>query len=171
MEDGDLILAINGEPVESMEHEDIVRRIKQSGDRVNLTSISMAGRHFYRQVGVASRTWGPPQQEVGSTLIRCLSPPQLGISPLLFRERLIVGDRDTVGKTPGGGGPRSGGLMFPSVSFEEPEYDLQVRPSNMVHVPDPLGMSNHSEGIGLPFDLCSLDGNGRHFLVTDPRRT
>uniref|UniRef100_H3C0K5 PDZ domain containing 3a n=1 Tax=Tetraodon nigroviridis TaxID=99883 RepID=H3C0K5_TETNG len=61
MEDGDLVLAVNGEPVESMEHDDIVSRIRRSGDRVSLSTICLAGRHFYRQ---------------------------LGISPLLFRERL-----------------------------------------------------------------------------------
>lgn len=53
MEEGDLVLAVNGEPVESMEHEDIVSRIRRSGDTVDLSSICMAGRHFYRQVGVA----------------------------------------------------------------------------------------------------------------------
>ncbi|XP_051253928.1 Na(+)/H(+) exchange regulatory cofactor NHE-RF3-like isoform X2 [Dicentrarchus labrax] len=65
MDDGDLLLAVNGEPVESMEHEDIVKKIRQSGDKVILTSISIPGRDFYRA---------------------------LGISPLLFHDKLTLQD-------------------------------------------------------------------------------
>ncbi|KAF3847304.1 hypothetical protein F7725_020332, partial [Dissostichus mawsoni] len=53
MEDGDLLLAVNGKPIESMEHEDIVKEVRQSGEAVILTTISIPGRDFYREIGIS----------------------------------------------------------------------------------------------------------------------
>lgn len=110
MEDGDLVLAVNGEPVEHLEHEDIVSRIRRSGANVGLSAISLAGRHFYRQVGA----WRP---SAGSRREAAQPPavvPQLGISPLLFRERLAA--------------EPSGALTSPSVCVEDADLPPEVAP-------------------------------------------
>ncbi|KAM6959263.1 Na(+)/H(+) exchange regulatory cofactor NHE-RF3 [Aplochiton taeniatus] len=52
MQDGDLLLAVNGQPTESMEHDDIVKLVRKSGGRVSLTAIPPRGRDYYTQLGI-----------------------------------------------------------------------------------------------------------------------
>uniref|UniRef100_A0A8C4XGQ9 PDZ domain containing 3a n=1 Tax=Erpetoichthys calabaricus TaxID=27687 RepID=A0A8C4XGQ9_ERPCA len=47
--DGDLLLAVNGDPVEGVDHEDIVAKIRASGSQVTLTVIDCKGSDFYAQ--------------------------------------------------------------------------------------------------------------------------
>lgn len=71
-----------------MEHEDIVKRIRQSGDKVSLSCISLKGRDFYREVCVQLCQNRQFIQILNQDLSwNALSPPpQLGFSPLLFHD-------------------------------------------------------------------------------------
>uniref|UniRef100_A0A673L473 Na(+)/H(+) exchange regulatory cofactor NHE-RF4-like n=1 Tax=Sinocyclocheilus rhinocerous TaxID=307959 RepID=A0A673L473_9TELE len=53
MEDGELVLAVNGEQVEDAEHKGIVSKIRQSGQQVTLTTISIPGRDYFTQLGIS----------------------------------------------------------------------------------------------------------------------
>ncbi|KAG7279761.1 hypothetical protein CRUP_021377 [Coryphaenoides rupestris] len=53
MEDGELVLAVNGVAMETAEHKHVVRKIRESGQSVTLTTISLPGRDYYRQLGLS----------------------------------------------------------------------------------------------------------------------
>ncbi|KAJ8397230.1 hypothetical protein AAFF_G00440640 [Aldrovandia affinis] len=50
MQDGDLLLAVNSETVEMLEHDDIVSRIRLSDQQVTLTIIHVNGRDLYMKL-------------------------------------------------------------------------------------------------------------------------
>ncbi|KAM3600659.1 uncharacterized protein V6R79_000341 [Siganus canaliculatus] len=51
--DGDLLLEVNGESVESLMHNEIVNRVKLSGQQVSLTTIPLRGLEFYSKLGLS----------------------------------------------------------------------------------------------------------------------
>ncbi|KAM4619786.1 NHERF family PDZ scaffold protein 4b [Polymixia lowei] len=53
MRQGELLLAVNGESVESLKHEEIVDRVRESGQQVTLTTITSQGLEFYTQLGLS----------------------------------------------------------------------------------------------------------------------
>lgn len=50
--DGELLLEVNGESVESLQHEEIVGRVRKSGQQLSLTTITPQGLEFYSRVGI-----------------------------------------------------------------------------------------------------------------------
>ncbi|KAM9385732.1 NHERF family PDZ scaffold protein 4b [Pholidichthys leucotaenia] len=53
VQDGELLLEVNGESVESLKHEEIVNRVRLSGQHVCLTTITPLGLEFYTQLGLS----------------------------------------------------------------------------------------------------------------------
>lgn len=52
MQDGEVLLEVNGESVASLKHEEIVDRVRQSGKKVTFTTITPQGLDFYTQVRI-----------------------------------------------------------------------------------------------------------------------
>ncbi|KAM4545190.1 NHERF family PDZ scaffold protein 4b isoform 3-T3 [Odontesthes bonariensis] len=53
MQDGEILLEVNGESVESLKHEEIVDRMRLSGQQFSLTTITASGLEFYTQLGLS----------------------------------------------------------------------------------------------------------------------
>ncbi|XP_024117274.1 PDZ domain containing 3b isoform X1 [Oryzias melastigma] len=52
MKDGEILLEVNGESVESLTHTEIVDRVRLSGEKLSLTTISFPGLEFYTKLGL-----------------------------------------------------------------------------------------------------------------------
>ncbi|XP_070699661.1 NHERF family PDZ scaffold protein 4b isoform X2 [Pempheris klunzingeri] len=53
MQDGELLLEVNRESVESLTHEEIVDKVRLSGKQVSLTTITPQGLEFYTKLGLS----------------------------------------------------------------------------------------------------------------------
>ncbi|XP_062450657.1 Na(+)/H(+) exchange regulatory cofactor NHE-RF4 [Rhea pennata] len=53
MKEGDRLLAVNGESIEGLDHQQTVLRIRAHADRVTLLVIDPAGDEFYRSIGLS----------------------------------------------------------------------------------------------------------------------
>ncbi|XP_041657972.1 PDZ domain containing 3b, partial [Cheilinus undulatus] len=53
MKDGDILLEVNGESVTSLNHQEIVHKVKASGEQVSFTTITPHGLDFYSKLGLS----------------------------------------------------------------------------------------------------------------------
>ncbi|XP_029704412.1 NHERF family PDZ scaffold protein 4b isoform X2 [Takifugu rubripes] len=53
VKDGDVLLEVNGESVESLKHGQIAERVRQSGQKVSVTTITPQGLEFYTKLGLS----------------------------------------------------------------------------------------------------------------------
>ncbi|NWW88409.1 NHRF4 protein, partial [Rhynochetos jubatus] len=60
MREGDRLLAVNGESIEGLDHQQTVLRIRACGDQVTLLVIDPAGDEFYQSVGFGDPAWSCP---------------------------------------------------------------------------------------------------------------
>lgn len=95
MKEGDRVLAVNGESIEGLDHEQTVHRIRAREDEVTLLVIDPASDEFYHSVGfggsaLAGEPWGAVRLHGGVEVLHsgCVSIPlllfQIGLSPLQF---------------------------------------------------------------------------------------
>ncbi|NXE26559.1 NHRF4 protein, partial [Ardeotis kori] len=60
MKEGDRLLAVNGESIEGLDHQQTVLRIRALDDQVTLLVIDPAGDEFYQSVGFGDPAWSRP---------------------------------------------------------------------------------------------------------------
>lgn len=51
IKDGELLLEVNGESVDHLSHEKVVSKIRDSGQQVSFTTMTLEGQDFYTKVG------------------------------------------------------------------------------------------------------------------------
>ncbi|XP_028451927.1 NHERF family PDZ scaffold protein 4b isoform X2 [Perca flavescens] len=122
MRDGELLLEVNGESVESLKHEDIVDRVRLSGQQVSLTTITLQGLEFYIKLGLSPVLFcedGDVERENESSI----SASAAEQSPQKEIDGLYEPRRCTLQKGPLGFGfnlgcvPRSPGTFVSQVAF------------------------------------------------------
>uniref|UniRef100_A0A3B4ZIJ8 Na(+)/H(+) exchange regulatory cofactor NHE-RF3-like n=1 Tax=Stegastes partitus TaxID=144197 RepID=A0A3B4ZIJ8_9TELE len=80
MRDGELLLEVNGELVESLTHEEIVDRVRLSGQQVSLTTITPHGLEFYTRLGLSPLLYcedaAAEEEKESSVPVSAAEPPK-----------------------------------------------------------------------------------------------
>ncbi|KAM3830510.1 Na(+)/H(+) exchange regulatory cofactor NHE-RF4 [Vipera latastei] len=71
MREGDCLLAVNGEAVEDLDHQEVVSRIRSDNQRATLLVIDSEGSKFYNTVGVSPLVFYDEEVFPSSFLITC----------------------------------------------------------------------------------------------------
>lgn len=56
IKDGEILLEVNGESIDHLSHEEVVSKIRDSGQQVSFTTTTLEGQNFYTKVGEIDRS-------------------------------------------------------------------------------------------------------------------
>ncbi|XP_053474518.1 NHERF family PDZ scaffold protein 4b isoform X3 [Ictalurus furcatus] len=115
IKDGEILLEVNGESVDHLSHEEVVSKVRESGQQVSFTTMTIEGQDFYTK---------------------------LGLSPLLFCEDHSSGKEQQGKSTPQEQSPT---VLKRSVSSVEAQEEVEVEPKPRLCVlqRSPVGFGFH----------------------------
>lgn len=56
IKDGEILMEVNGESVAHLSHEEVVSKVRESGQQVSFTTMTIEGQDFYTKVGEFDRS-------------------------------------------------------------------------------------------------------------------
>ncbi|GAA6103320.1 PDZ domain containing 3b [Tachysurus ichikawai] len=115
IKDGEILMEVNGESVDHLSHDEVVSKVRDSGNQVSFTTMALENLDFYTK---------------------------LGLSPLLFCEDHSSGKEQQKKSTPQEQSPAALKLLESSAEAQE-EMEIESKPRLCVLQRSPMGFGFH----------------------------